>query len=114
MDINNVNWEQHKMHEGHVRSLSAEKETKEILMRAIQSGHPMIAIQPKSNHIKIYVKDDGIVTTGGTGGGGRGFANFEAQLRRAHRSVGSDFPRRNESLKKFQERMKKGNKDEQE
>ena len=102
----NLNWEQHVMHAGHVRSLSTDKDKKDVLMRAIDSGHPMIAQQTRNGHVTIHIKDDGSVTTSGSGSGGnRGTQNFESELRRAHRSVNSDFPRKAESLKQFQRRM---------
>lgn len=104
----NLNWEQYVMHAGHVRSLSTDKDKKDVLMRAIDSGHPMIAQQTRNSHVTIHVKDDGSVVTSGTGSSGkRGTQNFESELRRALRSVGSDFPRKTESLKQFQKRMGK-------
>lgn len=102
----NLNWEQHVMHAGHVRSLSTDQDKKDVLIRAIDSGWPMIAQQTRSGHVTIHVKDDGSVVTSGSGSSGkRGTQNFESELRRAHRSVGSDFPRKTESLKQFQRRM---------
>ncbi len=102
------NWEQHTMKEGHVKSLKTDSDRKDVLIRAIVSGHPMIAEQRRNGHIMVHVKDDGSVTTSSTGGkGNRGAKNFESELRRAHRSVGSDFPRKNESDKQFQKRMAK-------
>ncbi len=102
------NWEQHTMTVGHVRSLSTDKDKKDVLIRAIASGHPMIAEQRRNNHIMVHVKDDGSVTTSSTGGSdNRGTQNFESRLRRAHRSVGSDFPRKNESDEQFKRRMAK-------
>ena len=96
------------MHAGHVRSLSTDKDKKDVLMRAIDSGHPMIAQQTRSGHVTIHIKDDGSVVTSGSGSkGNRGTQNFESELRRAHKSVGSDFPRKTESLKQFQRRMGK-------
>ena len=101
-----LNWEQHVMHAGHVRSLSTDQDKKDVLMRAIDSGYPMIAQQTRNGHVTIHIKDDGSVVTSGSGGkGNRGTQNFESELRRAHRSVGSDFPRKTESLKQFQRRM---------
>lgn len=105
VSANSLNWEQHIMTAGHVRSLKTDKDRRDVLIRAISSGHPMIAEQRRNNHIVVHVKDDGSVTTAGSGGGGRGVDNFESQLRRAHKSVGSDFPRKNESDKQFQRRM---------
>ncbi len=105
VSANSLNWEQHIMKEGHVKSLKTDKDRKNVLIRAIGSGHPMIAEQRRNGHIVVHVKDDGSITTASSGGGGRGVENFESQLRRAHRSVGSDFPRKNESDKQFQRRM---------
>lgn len=108
MDINNLNWDQHKLTEKGVHSLTMPKEMREVLSRAVTGGHPMIAMHTGKSHIRVYIKDDGIVHTTSSGGGqGRGTANFEAELRRGHRSVGKDFPRRNESVKAFQKRMTK-------
>jgi len=102
-----LNWEQHSMREGHVRSLFAgQKDRQDIMIRAL-NGARMIGHGGGSRHIKIYVEGDGIVTDSASGGGGRGAENFEAQLRRAHRSVGKDFPRRGESDKAFQRRMQR-------
>lgn len=105
---NSLNWDQHSIKEGHVRSLfSNDRERQDILIRALGHGARMIA-NPSSKHIKIFVEGDGIVTTPATGGGGnRSLENFEAQLRRAHRSVGKDFPRRGESDKAFQRRLQR-------
>jgi len=104
----NLNWEQHVMHAGHVRSLSTDQDKKDVLIRAIDSGHPMIAQQTRNGHVTIHIKDDGSVVTSGSGSkGNRGTQNFESELRRAHKSVGSDFPRKTESLKQFQRRMGK-------
>lgn len=100
-----VNWEQHRLTEGMVHGVSMDKESREILKRAVSGGHPLIARKTQSNHIQIMIKDDGMVTTAGTGGRGRGSANFESELRRGIRSVGGDFPRKNESIKAFQKRM---------
>lgn len=83
------------------------KDGQDILARAVSGGHPMIARTTAKGHIQVMIKDDGIVVTSGTGGGGSGNANFESELRRAHRSVGRDFPRKNESMKQFQRRMAK-------
>ena len=108
MDINNINWNQHKLTEKGVHSLTMPKDMREVLSRAVTGGHPMIATHTGGTHLRIYIKDDGMVHTTTTGGGqGRGTANFEAELRRSHRSVGRDFPRRNESMKAFQKRMAK-------
>lgn len=104
MDINNLNWEQHKLTEKGVHSIAMPRDARDVLARAVSGGHPMIAMH-KGSHIKIYIKDDGIVTTTSSGGRGRGVANFESDLRRGHRSVGKDFPRKNESPKAFQKRM---------
>lgn len=109
-----LNWDQHSMKEGHARSLfPKDKERQGIVIRAL-SGARMIGHGGASSHVKIYVEGDGLVTTANSGGG-RGSDNFESQLRRAHRSVGKDFPRHGESLKAFQRRMerKQGNVDEQ-
>jgi hypothetical protein len=106
VSANSLNWEQHIMTAGHVKSLKTDKDRRDVLIRAISSGHPMIAEQRRNNHIVVHVKDDGSITTSGSGGSGnRGVENFESQLRRAHKSVGSDFPRKSESDKQFQRRM---------
>lgn len=106
MDINNLNWEQHKLTEGGVNSIKLPKDMREVLARAVSGGHPMIVMH-KGSHVKVFIKDDGIVTTASSGGRGRGTANFEAELRRNHRSIGKDFPRKSESPKAFQRRMAK-------
>jgi hypothetical protein len=109
-----LNWDQHSMKEGHARSLfHGDKDRQGIVIRAL-GGARMIG-HKSSKHIKIYIEGDGLVTTASSGGGGRGAENFESQLRRAHRSVGMDFPRHGESTKAFQKRMerKQGNVDEQ-
>jgi hypothetical protein len=68
-----LNWEQHRLTEKSVHSLGFDKERREILARAISAGHPLIARVSGRNHIQILIKDDGMVTTGSTpGGGGRG------------------------------------------
>ena len=93
------------MKEGHVRSLFPnDRERREIVTRAL-SGARMIGMRG-NNHVKIYIEGDGMVTTANSGGG-RGSENFESQLRRAHRSVNSDFPRLGESVKAFQRRLAK-------
>lgn len=107
VSANSLNWEQHIMTAGHVKSLKTDKDRRDVLIRAISSGHPMIAEQRRNSHIVVHVKDDGSVTTSSSGGGGRGVDNFESQLRRAHKSVDSDFPRKGESDKQFQRRMAK-------
>lgn len=116
MGIDHLNWDQHSMKEGHVRSLGMDRERQEVMIRALQSGHQFIGVKSGGNHIKIYIKDDGLVTTASTGGERRGVDNFESQMRRNLRTVGKDFPRRNESLKAFQRRMarQQGNNNEQE
>lgn len=106
-----LNWDQHSMKEGHVRSLfKSDKDRQAIVIRAL-AGARMIGSGGGSKHVKIFIEGDGLVTTASTGGGGRGAENFESQLRRAHRSVGMDFPRHGENPKAFQRRMerKKGN-----
>lgn len=107
MDINKLNWDQHSMKEGHVRSLGIDKERQDVLIRALQSGHQFIGMKSGGGHIKIYIKDDGLVHTASTGGDRRGVDNFESQLRRNLKGIGKDFPRRNESMKAFQRRMAK-------
>jgi len=102
---NSLNWDQHSMTEGHVRSLFPEKDRREVVIRALK-GARMIGIRGSNNHVKIFVEDDGIVTVGGTGRG-RAWANIESDLRRAHRSVGKDFPRSGESDKAFERRMQR-------
>lgn len=102
------------MREGHARSLFPnDKERQSIVIRAL-SGARMIGHGNNDKHVKIFVEGDGLVTTANSGGG-RGSENFESQLRRAHRSVGHDFPRHGETLKAFQRRRerKQGNVDEQ-
>lgn len=105
--MDNINWDQHKLTEKSVHGVPIPKEHREVLRRAVLGGHPMIARQTSKKHVQIYVKDDGLVLTSGTGGGGRGAENFEGDMRRAHRSVGKDFPKKNESMKQFQRRMEK-------
>lgn len=108
MDANNLNWDQHRLTEKSVYGLKMPRDMRDVLARAVSGGHPMIAhVSNKNTHIRIYIKDDGIVGTSSTGGRGRGTANFEADLRRAHRSIGKDFPRGNESMKQFLKRMEK-------
>ena len=102
-----LNWDQHRLTEGIIRGLSVPKEHREILTRAVSGGHPLIARPTNSGHTQILIKDDGMVIAAGSGGKGRGFANFESELRRGIRSVGGDFPRRDESIKAFQRRMQK-------
>jgi len=105
MGIGHLNWDQHAMKEGHVRSLiPGDKDKQDVVIRAL-NGARMIGVRG-SNHLKIYVENNGMVTVGLTGSG-RGTENIEAELRRAHRSVGQDFPRKRESLKQFQRRMLK-------
>lgn len=101
---NSLNWDQHSMTEGHVRSLFSEKDRREVVTRALK-GARMIGIRG-NNHVKIFVEGDGIVTIGNTGRG-RASANIESDLRRAHRSVGRDFPRSGESDKQFERRMQR-------
>lgn len=114
--MDNINWDQHKLTEKSAHGVFQDKDFREILQRAISGGHPMIARQTSKGHVQIYIKDDGIVNAAGTSGGGRGANNFEGEMRKAHRSVGMDFPRKNESLKQFQRRMQRqqGNNNEQE
>jgi len=108
VSANSLNWEQHIMTAGHVKSLKTDKDKKDVLIRAISSGHPMIAEQRRNGHLVVHVKDDGSVITSGSGSSGhRGVENFESQLRRAHKSVDSDFPRKGESDKQFQRRIAK-------
>ena len=102
-----LNWDQHRLTEGMVHGMHVDKEYREILIRAVSGGHPLIARQTNNSHTQILIKDDGMVTAAGSGGRGRGFANFESELRRGIRSVGGDFPRRDESIKAFQRRMQK-------
>lgn len=105
--MDNINWDQHKLTEKTARGVFQDKQQQEILQRAVSGSHRLIARQTSKGHIHIYVDGDGIVTAGGTGGGGRGYVNFEGDLRRAIRSVGGDFPRKQESIKQFQRRMQK-------
>lgn len=102
-----LNWDQHRLTEGMVHGVPMDKESREILGRAVSGGHPLIARRTQNSHVQIIIKDDGIITHAGTGGRGRGSANFESELRRGIRSVGGDFPRRNESIKAFQRRIQK-------
>jgi len=105
MGIEHLNWDQHSMKEGHVRSLIPnDKDKQDVVIRALH-GARMIGIRG-TNHLKLYVEKDGMVTVGLTGEG-RGTQNIESEIRRAHRSVGHDFPRKKESIKQFQRRMQK-------
>jgi hypothetical protein len=102
--MDNLNWDQHRLTERSVHGLNMPRDHREILARAVSGGHPIIARQGK-DHVKLYIKDNGIVVASGSGGRGRGSQNFESQLRRGHRQANTDFPRKNESLKQFQQRM---------
>lgn len=101
-----LNWDQHSMKEGHVRSLFQDKERREVVTRALK-GARMIGVHGGNrNHVKIYVEGNGMVTVS-TSGKGRALENIESDLRRAHRSVGKDFPRLGESDKAFERRMQR-------
>ena len=103
--MDNVNWDQHKLTEKSVKGIPMPKDGQDVLSRAVSGGHPLIARKTSKGHIQVLIKDDGIVIHSGTGGRGSGNENFESALRRAHRSIGRDFPRKNESMKQFQRRM---------
>lgn len=102
-----LNWDQHRLTEKSVKGIQMSKDGQDILARAVSGGHPLIVRYTGKGHIQVLVKDDGMVITSGSGGRGSGNDNFESELRRAHRSVGKDFPRKNESMKQFQRRMAK-------
>jgi hypothetical protein len=101
MGLNHLNWDQHRLTERMVHGVDMPKDMREILMRAVQGGHPMILQKTAKNHTVVHIKDDGSVVSAGTGGRGRGNKNFESQLRRNLRSVGADMPRKGESMKQF-------------
>lgn len=107
MSIKNLNWDQHRLTENSIHSVKIGREYRDILARAVQGGHPLIAQSTRSGHYTIHIKDDGSVVFAGTGGRGRGTANFESQLRRNLRTVNADFPRKNESMKQFERRIAK-------
>ena len=105
--MDNINWDQHKLTEKSVHGVPIPKEHREVLQRAVAGGHPLIARQTGKSHVQIYIKDDGIVLTSGTGGRGRGAENFESNVRQNMRGIGKDFPRKGESQKQFERRMQK-------
>lgn len=102
---NTVNWEQHRVTEKSARGIPLGKEHLEVLRRVAMGPVLVRAHVQRNGHVQIHIKDDGIVGTSGTASDGRGFKNFEADMRRNIRQLGHDFPRHGEELNQFQRRM---------
>lgn len=107
MAKDNLNYEQMGLTHDQLKSLSPNKDVRELLGHVIEhSPTPVIGRKTSNKHIQLYFKDDGIVTMGGTPADYHAVTNAESQIRKSLRSHGFEFPTMNQ-VKKQKKKEKK-------
>jgi hypothetical protein len=105
-----LNYEQMKLTHGHINSLTSHRETRKLLAHLVDNSPTPVIAHGGKNHIKLYFKDDGLVTMSGSPSDPRSNTNADLQIRRSLASHGFEY----QTLSSFSKNSKKKNKEQPE
>lgn len=95
-----LNWEQHALNDDHIKSLTSDRDFRDMLSRVSQGTTPVMAHKTGSGHIQLRIKDDGIVHMASTPSDWRAVRNVESRIQRHFKEIGHSFPAKAGKMKK--------------
>ena len=95
-----LNWEQHALNDDHIKSLTSDRDFRDMLTRVSQGTTPVMAHKTGSGHIQLRIKDDGIVHMASTPSDWRAVKNVESRIQRHFKEIGHSFPAKGGKMKK--------------